>query len=168
MKPLKPATISEEEIIGTAKAWLELWKQGDLNTRKVASGDLSELDAFTVLLTHSREHTKGAYFLNDKYQVVRNLFECGDTMMVHLSIKTLDKTAEHDWREYQQIKNELIGPECEAVEIYPAESKLVDCANQFHLWGWLSPKVRLPFGFQERMVSEQGVHKSQQRPFNKE
>lgn len=42
--------------------------------------------------------------------------------------------ARHDWREYQQIKNDLVGPEWEAVELYPAESRLVDPSNAFYLW----------------------------------
>jgi hypothetical protein len=36
----------------------------------------------------------------------------------------------HDWRDLQRIKNQLVGPECEAVELYPAESRKVDTANQ--------------------------------------
>lgn len=39
----------------------------------------------------------------------------------HLSIKRLSKGVVHDWRELQRIKNELTHPECEAVELYPAE-----------------------------------------------
>ena len=39
-----------------------------------------------------------------------------------------------DWRHFQQIKNELAGPEREAVELYPAESRKIDTSNKWHLW----------------------------------
>lgn len=44
----------------------------------------------------------------------------------------------------QRIKNELLGDEYEACELYPAESRLVDGANQFHLW---AINGQFPFGF---------------------
>ena len=74
--------------------------------------------------------------------------------MVHLSIHNRERTAAHDWRDYQRIKNEIIGPEEEAVELYPAESRLVDTSNEFHLFCVLG--VHWPFGYSERLVSERG------------
>ena len=85
---------------------------------------------------------------------------------VHLSIKDHGRSAKHDWRDFQRIKNELVGPEFEAIEIYPAESRLVDGANQYHLWVFES--WRIPVGFTSRLVSD-GVSKhapnAVQRPF---
>lgn len=77
--------------------------------------------------------------------------------IIWLSFKTLDKQPRHDWREMQRIKNELVGEEFEAVEIYPAEERLVDTSNQYHLWvliGLDFPNKRLPFGYGDRLVSE--------------
>jgi hypothetical protein len=54
--------------------------------------------------------------------------------MVVLSISSADETARHDWREFQQLKNYLVGPEWEAAELYPAESQLKDPSNRFYLW----------------------------------
>jgi hypothetical protein len=70
-----------------------------------------------------------------------------------------------DWRHKQYIKNQLAGPEEEAVEIFPAESRLIDGANQFHLWGAFGSPV--PHGWTEgRDVSEvDGPSKCVQRPF---
>jgi len=102
----------------------------------------------------AREHyhvmQKDAVFLNDKYQVAvrinKSPIEGKD--IIHLSIKRIDRSPITDWREKQEIKNQIIGEEYEAVELYPAESRLVDAANQFHLWalpneekfdvGWLT------------------------------
>ena len=95
-------------------------------------------------------------YLNSRYQVNVRRFEtpgfgCG--RMVELSIKTLEKDARHDWRDFQAIKNALVGPECEAVELYPAESRLVDTANQFFVFAIPEPGVRFPFGFPGRLVA---------------
>jgi hypothetical protein len=65
----------------------------------------------------------------------------------------------HDWRDLQRIKNELVGPECEAVELYPAESRLVDTANQYHLWADADPTYRFGLGFNMRLTSsDTGSH----------
>ncbi|WP_271627806.1 DUF7694 domain-containing protein [Bradyrhizobium sp. CCBAU 11445] len=51
-----------------------------------------------------------------------------------------------DWRLFQNIKNQLLGPECEALELYPAESRKVDAANMYHLYGVEDPTVRFSVG----------------------
>ena len=48
-----------------------------------------------------------------------------------------------DWRHLQEIKNVVCGPEWEAVELFPAESRLKDPSNARYLW---AVKGRLPFG----------------------
>jgi len=105
-----------------------------------------------------------AVFLNSRYQVViyyrRESEPFGLT--AHLSIKTHDRQPHHDWRDLQRIKNELCGVEYDAVEIYPAESKLVDTANQYHLFVFRNYK--LPFGFQTRLVGDGDWMNSKQRP----
>ena len=85
--------------------------------------------------------------------------------LVHLSIKHNDKTCPRDWRELQRIKNELCGPEREAMEIYPAESRLVDMSNQYHLWV-MPAGTRIPFGFFDgRCVTDEALPNGKQRPF---
>ncbi len=56
--------------------------------------------------------------------------------VVHLSIKNNDRSARHDWRDLQRIKNEIMGEEYDMVEIFPRESSKVDLSNQYHLWGY--------------------------------
>jgi hypothetical protein len=88
--------------------------------------------------------------------------------VVHLSIKRKDKRPIHDWRDLQEIKNQLVGRECEGVEIYPAESRLVDGANQFHLWVFNNPQAIFPIGFfGDRDVIERSPSGGKQRPFAK-
>lgn len=110
-----------------------------------------------------------AIFLNDIYQVnVRRMIVEGMGRCVHLSIKRRDRQPVTDWRDIQWIKNQLVGPEVEAVQLFPAESRLVDTSNQFHIFCF--PDIRFPFGFDERLVSETPLElvkgqASVQRPF---
>lgn len=76
-----------------------------------------------------------------------------------LGIQNFDQSARHDWRDFQRIKNELIGPEAEGFELYPAESRLVDPSNYFILW--VLPKGdRIPVGVREArfvLTSDQAI-----------
>lgn len=107
-------------------------------------------------------------FRNSKYQVIKRLtnFTWNDIPIWWLSIKRIDREIIHDWREIQEIKNNLMGPESEAVEIYPAESRRVDASNQYHLWCFEDAGFRLPFGFEERLVNDSVAQKigAKQRP----
>lgn len=114
---------------------------------------------------------KERVYMNDIYQV--NIADCDfyGSPMIHLSIKRRDKEAIHDWRHLQEIKNLLVGPECEGFELYPAESRLVDEANQYHLWVFTNPEQRIPVGDPTRKVGtpEQAArHGAKQRPFEHE
>jgi hypothetical protein len=63
----------------------------------------------------------------------------------HLSIKRMDRAPVRNWRHMQQIKNEVAGPFAEAVELYPSEARVMDNANQYHLW--VAPEgVEWPLG----------------------
>jgi hypothetical protein len=94
------------------------------------------------------------YWRNNLYQVaVRRLLNEAGPDLIHLSIKRLDQRAVRDWRHFQRIKNEIVGAEFEGVELYPAESRLVDTSTQYHLWVVHDPGFRFGFGFQERMVA---------------
>lgn len=80
---------------------------------------------------------------NDIYEVL--VYDLGE--MKHLSIKRKDRAAVRNWRHFQQIKNEVVGDFCEAVELFPSETRIADNANQYHLWALTDPDVRFPFGF---------------------
>lgn len=117
-----------------------------------------------------RKHLSDEVYKNSFYQVDVTRYPQEDEPgkeLVHLSIKTLDKSARHDWREFQRIKNELVGPEIEAVELYPAESRLVDTSNQYHLWCFPAGD-KLPFGYSERLVSETSSCGAKQRKWSDE
>lgn len=78
----------------------------------------------------------------------------------HLDIRRNDGGPVRSWRDLQQIKNELVGTAHEAVELYPSENRLVDTANQYHLWVAMDPNYRFPFGFNQRAVLDQPMRVS--------
>ena len=79
------------------------------------------------------DHRRYEFYTNDIYQV--QVSPTGvNADYLHLNIRRRDGGMVKDWRHFQQIKNEIAGPEREAVEIYPAESRLVDTSNKWHLW----------------------------------
>src|SRR4051812_29840308 len=92
-------------------------------------------------------------WINDLYQVQVRLHD--NYGLLHHNIRRLDGAHDiRDWRHFQRIKNEILGPECEAVELYPAESRLHDTSNKFHLWGYRNPSWRFPIGFNDRDVRD--------------
>lgn len=98
-------------------------------------------------------------YTNDLYHVIkRDCLEEGIQSdkfpaLWWLSIKRLDREPIHDWRHLQLIKDMIIGPNHEAVELYPHDKRLVDMANQYHLFVIKEPDMVFPFGFTERSTA---------------
>jgi hypothetical protein len=121
------------------------------------------------------ESIAGRWWKNDLYTVIEKewtpmVINGKQVPIVWLSIRRNDRSPARDWRHFQRIKNEIIGPECEAIELYPAESRLTDSANQYHLWALRDPEERFPFGFFEGRVvfGPEGARAigAEQRPFD--
>ena len=100
------------------------------------------------------------YDQHGKYKVVKSVLRIGEGMVhdqvfdgtVWLCIRHQDGGHLRDWREYQQIKNDLVDPTREGVEIYPAEARVVDTDNLFNLFV-LPQGITLPLGWASRDVS---------------
>jgi hypothetical protein len=75
-------------------------------------------------------------FGNDIYQVIAVEYA---PSQVHLDIKRHDRKAIINWRHMQQIKNEVCGTQSEGVQLFPAESRLLDEANSYHIYVLLNP-----------------------------
>lgn len=76
-------------------------------------------------------------FKNNRYVVMINdnaPMTGGITAIRAMVQRHDDKPIPSHWREMQAIKSELFGPEVLAVEYYPPESELMDCANIYWLW----------------------------------
>jgi hypothetical protein len=108
-----------------------------------------------LFLVEKLIHTLAApkVYVNDTYRVrIRDA-----APYLQLDISRLDGEPCTSWRDFQQIKNELVGIEYEGVELFPAESRLVDTANQYHLWVMPQISYRFPFGYQNRLVLDEPV-----------
>lgn len=158
MQPLVPAIATPESIAQTRKDLIARY-QTDAAFAAQFPGDM---ETFTVQADAMIERAQGEQYRNDIYHVVK--MPVADDW-VHLSIKRHDRCPIHDWRDLQAIKNQLVGEECEGMELLPAESRLVDSANQYHLWCCTDSAFRFPFGFQERLVLDNPPGKAKNRSF---
>jgi hypothetical protein len=124
------------------------------------------------LVDQMKDAGSGRWWKNDRYTVIEKEWSTlnvngREVPVVWLSIRRNDRAPIRDWRDLQRIKNELIGPDCEAVELFPAEERLTDCANQFHLWAMRDATFRFPFGFFDgRIISGKSAAGAVQRPFD--
>ena len=108
-----------------------------------------------------RDSIKGEKWLNDLYSVTVKKTKFYEDDILEFVIARRDQSHVHDWRHYQQIKNDIAGEEAEAIELYPAESRLLDQANTFWLYVFppelIKRKGYLPYGFHgARNVDEVG------------
>lgn len=74
-------------------------------------------------------------FVNNRYivQVFTNKlrdFKLYDKILIRRS----DSKPIYSWQDLFRIKNEIFGPEVEAIQFFPPVSKLVDEANLYWLW----------------------------------
>ena len=90
------------------------------------------------------------FWSNSTYSVCAYYNHCGEVGLI--SIRRHDWKPCSDWRDKQSIKNQIVGAEWEAAELYPAESNVQDQGNWSHLW--VMPKGgRYSFGFIEGKTS---------------
>lgn len=83
--------------------------------------------------------------INNRYSVQVSVVETELGAITHLWIRAHDGTMPRSWRDLQRIKDDLVGAERVAVEVFPPTSELVDSANMAHLWVY-PPGHVLPFG----------------------
>jgi hypothetical protein len=165
MKKFERAYIPKDEQERITAEYIRIY---DEDPKKIfEDGQIPPRDRFIAdLIRVAEDERSKEIWKNDIYQVSIRRNKIQDWPdIIHLSIKRIDKETIHDWRELQEIKNLLVGPEAEAVELYPAESRLVDSANQYHLWCIEAPN-KFPFGFHGvRLVSNGNIANSKQRSF---
>jgi len=84
-------------------------------------------------------------WVNAKYSVQQFCAVCDWGDVALLMIRRHDDAPITQWYELQRIKDELVGPERTAVQVFPPREDLRDSANMYHLWV-LPPGRALPFG----------------------
>ena len=82
-------------------------------------------------------------YINNRYSVQWSVVTTEIGEIVHLWVRRHDKEMPQSWGDLQRIKNKLVGAERIGVQVFPAQSELVDCANMAHLWiypeDWVMP-----------------------------
>lgn len=149
--------------------WQALWRSEEFKPINPALIEhimqTNNVDAAAAKKILDDDQAKTETWINELYQVQKRYHRDG---LVHLNIRRRDGAPViRDWRHFQLIKNQLIGEECEAVELYPAESRKVDTSNKYHLYGVTDPAFRFPFGWEERdveYVEHRDVPGMRQRP----
>lgn len=123
--------------------------------RPVDPAFLAKMEAFAAVSANPGIAEVHEIWLNEEYEIIVRFTDPdgrGRAGGIHLSIKRYDREPARDWRHLQSIKNEICGWEREAFELFPAESRLVDQANQTHLW--VAPAgVQIPVGWSDRVVA---------------
>ena len=89
---------------------------------------------------HLNEVTKQIWWANDLYMATV-LHEPNG--WAHITFKRNDGGTNVSWQEKQWLKSDVLGEDCEALELFPAESRVVETAGYHYLWG----KKELAVGF---------------------
>lgn len=63
--------------------------------------------------------------------------------VVRLGIQNQDQSARRDWRDFMAIKRDVLGPDWEAIELYPHDGRIIDPSNYFILY---AIRAEFPFG----------------------
>lgn len=73
--------------------------------------------------------------------------------MSWISVSRMDGSDKISWQDLQTIKNDIMTSDCEGMEIFPSERRLVDTSNQRNLFVFRSFSDRFPVGYDERQVT---------------
>lgn len=86
-------------------------------------------------------------FKNNRYVVQIYGWNTGWGKCDRVLIRRADASAIHNWHELQRLKNEIWGPECTALEVYPKASNLIDDKNIYWMWVF-PPEFQCPIEIQ--------------------
>lgn len=82
-------------------------------------------------------------YINGEYAVLVRTINTEWGKIRHAAIRNVNST-DISWAQKQEIKDKIFGKHKIGIEVYPAEEKLVDAANMYHLW-ILPINMELPF-----------------------
>ena len=128
---------SARDVIEERRKLIELWREVHPEAANEPASETHPLMQFEAGNIDDSE--KPERWTNDIYVVTVRRWTHDPVFgtrggMIQIGINSHDGTARHDWRDFQAIKNQIAGGECEAFELYPAESRLLDPSNYFTLW----------------------------------
>ena len=73
-------------------------------------------------------------YTDDEFIVERHLVPESRPFEYRLVVHRHDKKPIGVWRTLQDAKNQAVGPEREAIQVFPPESQVTDTVNHYHLW----------------------------------
>ena len=79
---------------------------------------------------------------NERYTANVHYLDGKRDGFVEIAVHNHNRTPPVPWRHLQQIKNEVVGPDREAVQLFPAEDRLLDTANEY--WIYVYPTGQAP------------------------
>lgn len=152
--------------------WPALQFRGDGHLIEELARDHFGGDIAAARIAFAKERKDEMVWTNTKYQVATIVSDHPIFgRMMQINIRRRDgNVIFRDWREFQDIKNQLAGPECEGLELYPAESRLIDTANKYHIWVILDDTKGIPIGWHDGRHARDDKSKLpglRQRPFPK-
>ena len=101
------------------------------------------------------------YVLDKKYVVMTRQIKTEWGIVEHAFIRNKDNS-DISWKEKQKIKNDLFGRNRTAIEVFPAESRLIDKVGAYHIW-ILPEEMELPFGLHENDTSTEPIRRELMR-----
>jgi len=131
---------------------IDNWKLPTSLRKEIGGDEVWRNDLYTVFVRRGVKYTR-----------TQNCLPWINNTVTWLSIKRNDRQPFYDWRHFQWIKNQLVGPENEAIQLFPKESRLVDASNQFHVWVLETKGIEFPFGFENRSLSSKALQGGEQR-----
>lgn len=70
------------------------------------------------------------------YDILYEDVESDDTVYIHLLIQRIDNKPITSYMDLQEIKDDLLGEDVSAIEIFPKKVDLCNGSNARHLWSW--------------------------------
>lgn len=98
--------------------------------------EITDIEALKIGHPHLNTVQK-AYVVDDVYKV----YIARTGKYTHIRIRRLDNQPIHSFADFQEIKNEFLGAEAVAVEVFPKVSDYVDNSNTYHLFSWQDMEV---------------------------
>lgn len=99
--------------------------------------EIKDIEPLKVNHPHLNTLVK-AFVVNDLYHVY--ISKTGQ--YTHIRIRRIDDKPICNYVDFQEIKNQFLGDEAEAIQVFPKVSNYVDNTNTYHLFSW--PEMRCP------------------------
>ena len=98
--------------------------------------EITDIESLKINHPHLNTVQK-AYVVDDIYKV----YIAYTGKYTHVRIRRIDNQPIHSFVDFQSIKNEFLGSEVVAIEVFPKVSDYVDNSNTYHLFSWKDMEI---------------------------